>query len=79
MLWHIMKIYSAQGFHDFVICLGYKSNVIKDYFLHYYIRHSDITIDLGNGNERIVHHNPVEPWKVTLVETGEGTLTGGRI
>jgi glucose-1-phosphate cytidylyltransferase len=78
ILWHIMKIYSAHGLTDFVICCGYKSYVIKEYFANYYLRSADITVDLA-GNALEVHRNGVEPWKVTLVETGENTMTGGRL
>lgn len=78
ILWHIMKIYSAHGLTDFVICCGYKSYVIKEYFTNYYLRSADITVDLA-GNATQIHRNGVEPWKVTLVETGENTMTGGRL
>ena len=78
MLWHIMKIYSAQGFHDFVICLGYKGFMIKEFFANYALRTSDVTFDLGAGSME-VHHRAAEPWRVTLVETGEATMTAGRI
>lgn len=78
ILWHIMKIYSAYGLNDFVICCGYKSYVIKEYFANYYLRSADITVDLA-GNGLQIHRNGVEPWKVTLVETGENTMTGGRL
>ncbi|WP_047986108.1 glucose-1-phosphate cytidylyltransferase [Ornithinibacillus californiensis] len=79
ILWHIMKIYSSYGYHDFVICLGYKGYKIKDYFLNYYLYRSDITVDFNKQNEKIIHHHNAEPWKVTLVETGLETMTGGRI
>jgi glucose-1-phosphate cytidylyltransferase len=78
ILWHIMKIYSAAGINDFIICLGYKGHIIKEYFANYSLHLSDITFDLKN-NRTHVHHNETEPWKVTLVHTGESTLTGGRI
>jgi len=78
ILWHIMKIYSAHGIHDFVICLGYKGYVIKEYFANYFLHMSDITFDLSK-NELEVHQNFAEPWRVTLVDTGEGTMTGGRL
>ncbi len=78
ILWHIMKIYSAHGINDFVICLGYKGYVIKEYFANYYLHMSDVTFDMQN-NSMQVHHNQAEPWKVTLVETGENTMIGGRI
>jgi glucose-1-phosphate cytidylyltransferase len=78
MLWHIMKIYSAAGVNDFIICLGYKGHVIKEYFATYALHMSDVTFDLRRNNMQ-VHHNGTEPWKVTLVDTGEKTMTGGRI
>lgn len=78
ILWHIMKIYSYYGINDFIICLGYKGNSIKEFFLNYYQRTSDITIDLKN-NEMQVHKNKAEPWTITLVDTGEKTMTGGRL
>ncbi|MDD2366395.1 MAG: glucose-1-phosphate cytidylyltransferase [Desulfuromonadaceae bacterium] len=79
ILWHIMKIYSHFGFNDFVICLGYKGYSIKEYFAHYFLHESDITFDFRNDNQRIVHHNSAEPWRVTLVNTGLETMTGGRV
>jgi glucose-1-phosphate cytidylyltransferase len=79
ILWHIMKIYSSYGFNDFVICLGYKGYCIKEYFAHYFLHQSDLTFDFSNSNERIVHHHSAEPWKVTLVDTGLETMTGGRV
>jgi glucose-1-phosphate cytidylyltransferase len=78
ILWHIMKIYSAHGINDFVICLGYKGNSIKDYFANYALHQSDITYDLREGKTKI-HKNGTEPWRVTLVHTGTGTMTGGRL
>ena len=78
ILWHIMKHYSYYGFNDFIICLGYKSYVIKQYFADYFLHTSDITFDLSN-NTMAVHDNYAEPWKVTLVDTGLHTMTGGRI
>lgn len=78
ILWHIMKIYSAYGFNDFIICLGYKGYVIKEYFANYFLHMSDVTIDLKN-NQIEVHNVKAEPWKVTLVDTGLNTMTGGRI
>ncbi|MFB9330021.1 glucose-1-phosphate cytidylyltransferase [Paenibacillus aurantiacus] len=78
ILWHIMKIYSHYGINDFIICLGYKGYVIKEYFNHYFLHMSDVTIDYANNN-RIIHHNHAEPWKVTLIDTGEDTMTGGRL
>jgi len=78
ILWHIMKVYSSYGINDFVICCGYKSHVVKEYFANYHLHCSDITFDLEN-NAMEVHTNRVEPWKVTLVETGDSTMTGGRL
>jgi glucose-1-phosphate cytidylyltransferase len=78
ILWHIMKIYSKYGLNDFIVCCGYKSYVIKEYFANYFLHLSDVTFDLKN-NKMEVHHNESEPWKVTLVDTGEETMTGGRI
>jgi glucose-1-phosphate cytidylyltransferase len=79
ILWHIMKSYSHYGFSEFVICCGYKQHVIKQYFADYFLHTSDITFDFCNGNNMIVHNNFSEPWKVTLVDTGLDTMTGGRI
>ncbi|MFA6332007.1 MAG: glucose-1-phosphate cytidylyltransferase [Methanoregula sp.] len=78
VLWHIMKIYSQYGFNEFVILLGYKGYVIKEYFLNYFIHQSDITVDIRTGSVE-AHNNLCEPWKVTLLDTGLDTLTGGRI
>lgn len=78
ILWHIMKSYSYYGFNDFVICLGYKGYYIKEYFHHYYLHQSDVTIDLM-GNSVDYHDTKAEPWKITLVDTGLNTMTGGRI
>ena len=78
VLWHIMKIYSSYGFNEFVILLGYKGYVIKDFFANYFLHQSDVTFDLKN-NTMDIHQNKSEPWKVTLLETGHNTLTGGRI
>jgi len=78
ILWHIMKIYSVHGINDFIICCGYKGDVIKDYFANYLIRRSDVTIDIGR-NELQIHQNGAEPWRVTMIDTGETTMTGGRI
>ena len=78
ILWHIMKYYSQYGFHDFVICLGYKQYVVKEFFADYFLHTSDVTFDLAN-NKMEVHNNYSEPWKVTLVDTGLNTMTGGRI
>jgi glucose-1-phosphate cytidylyltransferase len=78
ILWHIMKSYSAHGINDFVICCGYKGYVIKEYFANYFLHTSDVTFDMKN-NEMEVHTRKAEPWKVTLVDTGDDTLTGGRL
>jgi glucose-1-phosphate cytidylyltransferase len=78
MLWHIMKGYSAHGIHDFVVCCGYKGYVIKEYFANYFLHQSDVTFDLRD-NRMQVHERHAEPWRVTLVDTGEATLTGGRL
>ncbi len=79
ILWHIMKIYSYYGFHDFIICLGYKGYRIKEYFANYFLHESDVTFDFRNHNEQIIHNHTVEPWRVTLVDTGRDTMTGGRL
>lgn len=78
ILWHIMKLYSAHGVNDFVICCGYKGYVIKEYFANYFLHMSDVTFDMAN-NKMQVHHQKAEPWKVTLVDTGDDTQTGGRL
>ena len=78
ILWHIMKIYSAYGINDFIICLGYKGYMIKEYFANYFLHVSDVTFDMAS-NKMEVHQNNAEPWRVTLVDTGDGTMTGGRI
>ncbi len=78
ILWHIMKIYSAAGIDEFIVCLGYKGHVIKEYFANYALKMSDITFDLKQ-NRTEIHQNGTEPWRVTLVDTGENTMTGGRI
>lgn len=78
VLWHIMKIYSAHGINEFVVCCGYKGYVIKEYFANYFLHMSDVTFDMQN-NQMQVHQRNAEPWKVTLVDTGEDTLTGGRL
>lgn len=78
ILWHIMKIYSAHNIHDFVICLGYKGYMIKEYFANYFLHMSDVTIDIQKNNIEI-HQMNAEPWRVTLVDTGENTMTGGRV
>lgn len=79
ILWHIMKLYSYYGFNDFVICLGYKGYCIKEYFAHYFLHEADVTFDFRDGNQRIVHNHTAEPWRVTLVDTGAETMTGGRL
>lgn len=79
ILWHIMKIYSHYGYNDFVICLGYKGHKIKEYFMDYYLYASDVTFDFSKNNKMTIHNNVSEPWKVTLVDTGLHTSTGGRI
>ena len=78
ILWHIMKMYSSYGHNDFIICLGYKGNIIKDFFTNYHLHNSNFTIDLKTNSIEILN-NDVEPWKVTLVDTGEKTMTGGRL
>ena len=80
ILWHIMKIYSHYGFNEFIICAGYKQHVIKEWFADYFLHTSDITFDYTNGNnEMIVHNKNIEPWKVTIIDTGLNTQTGGRV
>lgn len=80
ILWHIMKLYSHYGFNEFVICAGYKQHVIKEYFANYFLHTSDITYDFTQGrNELTIHHSAVEPWQVTVVDTGLNTMTGGRV
>lgn len=79
ILWHIMKIYSSYGINDFIICCGYKGYCIKEYFAHYFLHEADITFDFRNNNEKIVHSQHAEPWKVTLIDTGLKTMTGGRV
>ncbi len=78
ILWHILKIYSHFGFNDFIICLGYKGYMIKEYFANYYLHRSDVTLDLKENSIKI-HQTNVEPWNVTLIDTGQSTMTGGRI
>ncbi|MBK8806975.1 MAG: glucose-1-phosphate cytidylyltransferase [Bacteroidales bacterium] len=78
ILWHIMKLYSSYGYNDFVLLLGYKSYMIKEYFANYFLHQSDVTIDISNNDVRILN-NKSEPWKITLLETGMNTMTGGRI
>jgi len=79
ILIHIMKLYSHYGFNEFVICAGYKQHIIKEYFANYFIHMSDITFDFTDGNNIIVHNQFVDPWKVTVVDTGLNTMTGGRV
>lgn len=79
VLWHIMKTYSYYGYNEFIICAGYKQHVIKEWFSDYFLHTSDITFDFTNGNEVIVHNKHAEPWKVTVVDTGLNTQTGGRV
>jgi len=78
ILWHIMKTYSAHGIHDFIICCGYKGYVIKEYFANYFLHMSDVTFDMQNNNME-VHHQNAEPWRVTLIDTGDNSMTGGRL
>ena len=78
ILWHIMKIYSAFGVNDFIICCGYKSYIIKEYFSNYFLHHSNVAFDIKNNSMEVLQNN-VEPWKVTLIDTGEKTMTGGRL
>ena len=78
ILWHIMKIYSHYGFNDFVLCLGYRGYVIKEYFSHYFLHMSNVTIDMAN-NKMQIHNTASEPWKVTMIDTGIDTMTGGRL
>ena len=79
ILWHIMKEYSYYGFNDFIICAGYKQHIIKEYFANYYLHNSDVTFDFTDGGTVHVNNNVSEPWKVTVVDTGYSTMTGGRI
>ena len=78
ILWHIMKMYSHYGHNDFIICCGYKGYMIKEFFANYFLHHSDVTFDVKN-NTMEIHNNNIEPWKVTLIDTGENSMTGGRI
>jgi glucose-1-phosphate cytidylyltransferase len=78
ILWHIMKVFSAQGVNDFIICLGYKGYMVKEYFANYFLHMSDVTFDMRTNQTR-VHHASAEPWTVTLVDTGEQSMTGGRL
>ncbi len=79
ILWHIMKEYSAYGFNEFIICAGYKQEYIKEWFADYFLYTNDVTFDYANGGEMTIHRGTVEPWKVTVVDTGAATMTGGRI
>lgn len=80
IIWHIMKLYSVYGFRDFVICAGYKQHVIKEYFADYFLHTSDITFDFTNGkNDMVIHRNMSEPWRVSVIDTGLNTMTGGRV
>lgn len=79
ILWHVMKIYSHYGYNDFIVCCGYKGYVIKEYFADYYLHCSDVTFDFTDENKMIIHNNVAEPWRVTIVDTGLHTQTGGRI
>jgi len=79
ILWHIMKYYSSFGYHEFVICAGYKQEIIKEYFANYYLHRSDVTFDFSADGKMTVHSNVSEPWKVTVVDTGLNTMTGGRV
>jgi len=78
ILWHIMKIYSSYGYNDFIICLGYKGYIIKEYFANYFLHLSDVTIDIAN-NKIETHQSSAEPWRVSLIDTGQDTMTGGRV
>ncbi len=78
IIWHIMKLYSSQGIDEFIVCLGYKGYVIKEYFANYFLHMSDVTFDM-TSNRMVVHRQQAEPWKVTLIDTGENTMTGGRL
>ena len=78
ILWHIMKIYSTHGINDFIVCAGYKGYMIKEYFANYFLHMSDITFDVA-ANKMVVHQNSAEPWKVTIVDTGDDSMTGGRL
>lgn len=79
ILWHIMKSYSYYGYQEFIVCCGYKGYMIKEYFAEYYLHHSDVTFDFSENNQMTIHNNIAEPWKVTLVDTGLHTMTGGRL
>lgn len=79
ILWHIMKEYSFYGFNEFIICAGYKQHIIKEWFAEYYLHNSDVTFDFSNGGLMEIHNNVSEPWKVTIIDTGLNTMTGGRV
>lgn len=79
ILWHIMKIYASHGVNDFIVCCGYKGYVIKEYFANYFLHTSDVTFDMTNNNAIQIHQRYTEPWKITLIDTGENTQTGGRL
>ena len=79
ILWHIMRCYSHFGYHEFIICAGYKQHIIKEWFANYFLYTSDVTFDLSKGNEVIIHNRHADPWKVTVVDTGPSTMTGGRV
>lgn len=79
ILWHVMKIYSYYGYNEFIICAGYKQHIIKEYFADYYLHRSDVTFDFTDENKMVVHSNIAEPWKVTVIDTGLNTMTGGRV
>ncbi|MEI6132323.1 MAG: glucose-1-phosphate cytidylyltransferase [Bacillota bacterium] len=79
ILWHVMKSYSHYGYNEFIICCGYKAYMIKEYFANYFLHRSDVTFDFGCENKMTIHNNVAEPWKVTLVDTGLSTMTGGRV
>ena len=78
ILWHIMKIYATHGINDFIVCCGYKGYVIKEYFANYYLHGADVTFDLRKGTTEIIN-NQTEPWRVTLIDTGQDSMTGGRL
>ena len=79
LLWHILKMYSAHGVNEFIICCGYRGYIIKEYFANYFLHMSDVTFDMSDNSMVVHHHQKVEPWKVTLIDTGDHTMTGGRL
>ena len=79
ILWHIMKCFQKYGFDEFIICAGYKQEIVKEYFSHYYLHHNNITFDFTKENKKVYYNGDVEPWKVTIVDTGLNTMTGGRV